>query len=242
MCNRRILKDYLADGVVLNFLLLVSMVVIVSFQVSKNWPVLFGLDAETVNYYYSVFVDLSLGYVVSLIFYVLVVYCPEKRRKLLVRAKTSIVFARLQTVLKAYIFSTLDAFDINFKSTDDIEKSFVEKAQKRDLVNVLKNKQNEVYLGMGDTVFDLIVQASIKIINLRQSLIPFLMFMEDDELDFYSDLEDILVFENVPMFGRGLAVDGLFWNEFKYVVDAYNKVQRIVGGTRVPVEYQRVLE
>lgn len=140
------IKDYIASNKILNIILLLAIMIIISFQVSNKWPVLFNLDVEVVNFYYNVLVNLSIGYITSLIFYILVIYYPEKKRKFIIRAKTSIIFARLQTNLHAFIFGTLSAFDIPFKSTDDFENCFIKKAQNLNVLEVLKTKKMKTIL------------------------------------------------------------------------------------------------
>ncbi len=239
MIRNRYIENYVTTNKLLNIILLLSIMVIVSFQVTKDWSVLFNLDVEVVNYYYQTLVNLSLGYIVSLMFFILVVYYPEKKKKLIVRAKTSIIFARLQTNLSAYIFGTLEAFDIPFKSTDDIEGLFFKKYQNYDVLKILKAKKNECYIDMGSTVFDVIVNCSKRILNLKQDLVPFLMFMEMKEIEFYADLEEILIFENVQNVGGDLPVEKFFLDDFKYIVDVYTEVQKIVGAHQTPVEYKK---
>lgn len=92
---------------------------------------------------------------------------------------------------------------------------------------------------MGGTIFDLIENTSKKILNLRQSLVPFLMFMEDREIEFYADLEEILIFENISDFGIEPSVIYLFLDDLKYIIDIYNKVQKIVGAHQISVKYER---
>ena len=79
MIRNRYIENYVTTNKLLNIILLLSIMVIVSFQVTKDWSVLFNLDVEVVNYYYQTLVNLSLGYIVSLMFFILVVYYPEKK-------------------------------------------------------------------------------------------------------------------------------------------------------------------
>ena len=73
------LQLYIKKNQILNLILFVAVITIVSYGVTYNTPVLKGLNVEIVNYFYEVLVNISIGYVVSLIFYVLVV-CPSQAK------------------------------------------------------------------------------------------------------------------------------------------------------------------
>ena len=154
-------------------------------------------------------------------------------------SKTSILFARLQTYLRNYIFETLEAFSIEFNEGDDLRKSFINEASKCNAFDILNKPSNNGLFGEKQTSFKILTDNSKKIIALKNELIPFLMYINAKEIDFYTDLEEIFIFENINNLKDGFAVEALFYDDFEYVVQVFEKVQKIVGTLQVKVYYKK---
>lgn len=88
---------YHENNWLVNYLAIFAGMLIVLFQVTEDMPVLFNWNVDTVNYYFNILVNLSIGYLVSTIFFILVVYYPDRKKQKIIKVKTSILFARLQT-------------------------------------------------------------------------------------------------------------------------------------------------
>ena len=230
------MKKYICTNIYLNSIFIAAILTIVSFNETKDMPVIVPFDVDTVNYYYEIFVNFSIGYIISLLFYNLVVYYPEQKRKLTIKSKTATIIARLQTYLYQYIFETFLAFDIPFKESDDFETAFIQKAVQKDIYEVLSKKSRDD-TNEGKTSIQVISDCSQMIIKLKSELVPFLLFMDHKEVELYTDLEDIFIFENIYKLGRGEGISSLFFSDFEFVIDAYKTVEKLVGAAQFKIEY-----
>ncbi|MFA0570833.1 hypothetical protein [Vibrio gallaecicus] len=75
------IKLYFVSNWLVNAIAGIAVAIIVLFQIMNDMPVPQYLNAEVVNYYFDILVNLSLGYLVGTIFYILVVYYPERKKE-----------------------------------------------------------------------------------------------------------------------------------------------------------------
>lgn len=227
-----IVKFYKGNRIV-NFILVVSCIVIISFEITQDWPVLFGLNVAAVNYYYEIFIDLSIGYIVSTIFYVLVVYYPERKRNKAVNTKTSIIFARIQTNLRTAIDSFVTSVGVSIDTSNGVPEKYIEIIKGLEPFKLMKrNELNDQFYGRRSALDDF-VRASDNIEVLKSKLVSFLAYISKEELDFYSNLEEILTFENTDKLEKLYSPapkEYLFLNEFIDIVITYHNCQMIVRG------------
>ncbi|WP_228027830.1 hypothetical protein, partial [Vibrio parahaemolyticus] len=54
---------FVTTNKVVNAILLIAIFIIVGVAASSNMPVLFGLDVDTINYYFNILVNLAIGYI-----------------------------------------------------------------------------------------------------------------------------------------------------------------------------------
>ncbi len=116
----REVKLYFSSNWLVNVIAGIAIIIIVFFQATSEASVPKYLNADVVNYYFEILVNLSLGYLVSAIFYILVVYYPERRTRIAVSAKTSILFSRVLVRLRTAIDSVLLAVDVRFEASEEL--------------------------------------------------------------------------------------------------------------------------
>lgn len=222
---------YFSKNKLVNLFLVLSVAVIVSFQLSMSMPVWYGWNVEVVNYYYNVGMNLSIGYIVSSVFYILVVYYPERKRKLAVKAKTSILFARLQTSMREFIDSVLASANVDLDVEEDIENSYQKKLLKLELMDLMRKTEASHPFGEYTTCLGKAIYSAKKIEVLKGSLVSFIAYLDDKELDFYLSLEDTFIYENFyddeALFLKEMQIQ----HEFHSLVSQYYDCQRIVGAT-----------
>lgn len=230
-------RCYHSSNSLVNYLLLLAIAIIALVQVSQTMPVLFGWHAASVNFYLDVLLNLSIGYVVSTIFYILVVYYPHRKRVRLVKARTYIIFARLQGRLSSIANLIVSSVNLSVDTSQGVPKSYNEILQEVDLFGLLQDK--EVIDPWGSqNALDQIIRDSLDILSYKLILVHFLAFMDTDELKLYADLEEIFIFENMDKLDRWPPKDELLAHEFKYIVDAYNDCQNVLGTTKYPVVWE----
>ena len=231
------LRCYHANNSLVNYLLVLALVVIVLVQSSQAMPVLFGWHATTVNFYLEVLVNLSIGYIVSTIFYVLVVYYPHRKRMRLVKARTSIIFARLQGRLSSIAKLVVSSANLSVDATQGVPKSYTDSLQKIDLFGLLESKEILDPWG-SQNALDQLIRDSLDILSYKLILVQFLAFMDTAELKLYADLEEIFIFENMDKLDKWPPKDELLAREFQYIVDAYNDCQKVLGTTKYPIIWE----
>ncbi|MGD1396520.1 hypothetical protein ACP6IB_26960 [Vibrio harveyi] len=232
---------YVKKNKLVNVAFLLAVSLIVSFQISKSMPVWFDWDVSVVNYYYDIGVNLSIGYIVSTIFYILVVYYPERKRCLAIKAKTSILFARLQNNLYEFIDSVLTSANVELRYGEDIENSYQKKLEELDLISLMRN--TTTYAPFGDYVscLDKAIKSAKYIEQLKTNLIPFIIYLDDKELELYLELEDNFIFENFGDEEQLFIKEHIIKNEFHFLVAQFNACQRIVGAQFREVSWQEII-
>ena len=225
----REVRLYHQENWIVNYLAIDALLIIFLFQTSQDMTVWFGINVETVNYYFEVFVNLSLGYLVSTIFYILVVYYPDRKKQKKVSAKTSILFARMQTQLRTItsIFIESVAFDVD--ATTKVSDKYKEHINNIDILELMGKLKVEQPDGQS-TGLEEVIRASSEIESLKNRLIPFLAYMQSKELDLYADLEEIFIFENMDKLDVFPPKQYLFTQEFPTIVKTFYDCQLVVKG------------
>ncbi|MFA0570832.1 hypothetical protein [Vibrio gallaecicus] len=99
--------------------------------------------------------------------------------------------------LKLAINSVLLAVDVKFEASEELPNRLLDVLQKRDLIHSLKQKKLEDRHYGKRRALDDLVRASSELESLIEKLVPFIGYMETSELELYSVLEDILIFEYI---------------------------------------------
>jgi len=239
-----IFKQYIKENKVLNYILILTLIIIIlSPSFDKFISTLDSYDLY--NYYLQTFVNISLGFIVSLLFYIIVVFLPETKRKLSIKGKTHIIFARLQPSFINYIEATLGAFNLETGKNIDVLKQWKLLVEKTENVYSILNREIDEtepdYIIKKDSgkYLNLILKNSTKILKLKQELISFLIFLDEEEVDLYRDIEDLFIFENISDIENGICVDFLFLDEFPTIIEVYMKTQMIVKGKQSPLVYNK---
>ncbi|CCU79636.1 hypothetical protein HSACCH_01473 [Halanaerobium saccharolyticum subsp. saccharolyticum DSM 6643] len=238
---KRFLRMLLNNKMLL-VLLLISIFIIISFGVTYNWEAIINLNVEIINYYYNILVDLSVGYIISLIFYFIVVYIPETNKKEKIEKETYLHFLRLNTHLRNLIFYIKRTFDYNDKNGDFFGKKWeeiFENISKEEVFRLLERDVSSIhYIAKHEELFEEssetksyyqeIVYYTNKINNLLDELNPYIFFLEDLELEIYTSLKTNLFLENVDNLNVDTGVVGLLeWNLPK-LIDEKNNLSHLL--------------
>lgn len=232
------IKLYFISNWLVNIIAGIAVIIIVLFQMTNEIPVPKYLNADVVNYYFDIVVNLSMGYLVSATFYILVVYYPDRKKRIAVNAKTSILFSRVLVRLKAVINSVLLAVDVRFEPCDGLPTKLTEVLQKRDLIHSLKQKKLEDRHYGKRRALDDLVRVSSELESLIDKLVPFIGYMEPDELELYSVLEDILIFEYIGQHDEFPPKSILLADEFPTIVQSYYDCQKVRGVEVTPISWR----
>lgn len=229
-----LLKDFWRECKLLIYLLVIFIGIIISYGITLNMPVIIDVDPQVVNYFYGKLVDLSVGYVVSLLFYFLVVYYPHhtKRRKL--RSRTTVIFGRLQTYIKRYMDMCVEGLNIRLGRYDANSYEKWSTYFKENRVDIFKKLNRELdedratYVE-GDTYLEVIKDCANNIEHYKRELLPLLMYLNEPEMELYSLLEDIFIFEQLGKEKHIFPIDGLFITDFEYILESYSQVREVLG-------------
>ncbi len=193
-------------------------------------PPLFGLSVETANYYIDVLLNITIGYIVSTIFYVIVVYYPDRHKQASIRTKTHIIFARLQTSLNTVIDSVVESVGVELKAEESVPERYINIINQQDLIDLMERTETEDPVHGQRTKLEDFVRASNNIENLKSKLIPFIAYLDAKELEFYTIIEELFIFENVDDLYQFPPKTHLLAQEFPDIVQAYYDCQKIVQG------------
>lgn len=231
------LRLYHSDNSLVNYLLLLAIFIIILVQASQDMPVLFGWNVATVNFYLEVLVNLCIGYIVSTIFYVLVVYYPYRKRAKLVNIRIRIIFSRLQTRLKSFSNLIVSSVNLNIDASRGVPQSYTEALGKLDIFALLEAEEVVDPWGCSNAL-EHIIRDSSEIISYKLALVQFLAFMDVAELKLYADLEDIFIFENMGKLDEWPPKEYLLAQDFQYVVAAYNDCQNVLNTNKYPIVWE----
>ncbi len=231
------LKYYHDDNFLVNYLLLLTIFIIILVQASQNMPVLFEWNVATVNFYLEVLVNLCIGYIVSTIFYVLVVYYPHRKRAKLVNVRIRIIFSRLQTRLKSFSDLVVSSVNLNIDASRGVPQSYTKALGKLDIFALLEAKEVVDPWGCSNAL-EHIIRDSSEIISYKLALVNYLDFMDIAEIKLYADLEDIFIFENMDKLDEWPPKEYLLAQDFQYVVAAYNDCQNVLNTNKYPIVWE----
>lgn len=234
----REIKLYFVTNWLVNIIAGIAVAIIILFQITSGMPVHNFLNSEVVNYYFDILVNLSMGYLVSTIFYILVVYYPERKKIIAISAKTSILFSRILVRLRTAIDSVLLAVDVRLDASYELPETFTDVLQRRDLIHSLKQKKLEDKHYGKRRALDELVRVSDELESLIDKLVPFISYMETDELALYSILEDILIFEYIGQHDEFPPKSTLLADEFPTIVKAYYECQKVRGVEVTPISWR----
>lgn len=218
---------YHENNWLVNYLAIFAGMLIVLFQVTEDMPVLFNWNVDTVNYYFNILVNLSIGYLVSTIFFILVVYYPDRKKQKIIKVKTSILFARLQTQLRTITTIFVDSVGVAVDASGGVPEQYKRHIEQVDIFNLMKLYSVLHPDGTPDGLSE-VVRASAEIESLKARLVPFLAYMDKRELNLYADLEEIFIFENMDSLDTFPPKQHLMTKEFPYIVAAFYDCQLIV--------------
>jgi len=232
-------KYFIVKNKILILLLVICILIIVSYGITDNWPVIIDVDHELVNFYYGKLIDLCDGYIVSLVFYIIVVYCPEYKRRENIRCKTHTIFARMQTYLRKYIEMCLRGFQIEVLEDDNVQEKWGEHFNEVyiDIYSVLNREFDDNLTEMsnsryGDTYIEVLNSCAKNIIKYKSELIPFVMFLDEAETELYIELEELFIFEQITKGFNEIGAEALFIDEFTKIVECFYQTNDVVGVKR----------
>ncbi|MHA7229499.1 hypothetical protein ACVT98_09785 [Vibrio campbellii] len=224
------IRLYSSTNKVVNTIFAMSLLVIVLIQLGESLPPAFGLSVEAANFYLDVLLNIAIGYIVSTIFYVIVVYYPDRQKKASISAKTRIIFARLQTSLRTVISSVVESVGVEFSAEDSVSVRYLNIIEQQNLIDLMEQIETEDPVHGKRTLLEDFVRASNNIENLKAKLIPFIAYLDSEELEFYTYLEELFIFENVNDLYQFPPKTHLLAHEFSDIVKAYYDCQKIVRG------------
>jgi len=219
------------------FHLLICLIVvflIVVKELSKNAPPIINLPADSINYYWDILNSLGISYIAGFIFYLLVVYIPEQRKRRNIEVSLSTHFGTICNNACRYLNETFIAFNFEFEETSNIEQSFTQFNSDKDPYEVLsssiaKSEYFHYYEEPYKNRYEHILEASSKILEHKNKLVPYIAFMNKQELNCYSVLEDIRIFEQIhklPTIGY------YFWNTLDEVLELIRYSEKTLRWSR----------
>ncbi|PAB61354.1 hypothetical protein [Anaeromicrobium sediminis] len=236
--NKYIFHTYLRNHKFLNLLLILALLLIIINGFAYNSPVWFDLDYIIVNYFIDILVNLSIGYIVSLIFYILVVFIPDTKKEYQLKAKYMTTFGVIGSKIHNFILTVFKAIEFEVMPTDDVHSKWKIFFEHTDLhyINHLRNKVNkfeDIRLGTNhyETYYDKLIILSSQIELLKKDLIPFIAFFTENETDVYTDIEDRVIFSNIRNFENDLCIgtDDMFSRDLLHLIDIYYKIRKLQG-------------
>lgn len=237
--SRDILNEtfiYFKTNCLVTLLLVPAVFFIVFVQKTQDSLVFFGVNADTVNFYLNVLVNLSIGYIVSTIFYILVVYYPHRKRVLLVKVRTHAIILRLNYRLKSVANLIVSAVNLDIDASEGVPQSYIDSLGELDLFAVLKSKKVQDPLQECSNALEHLIRDSSILISDKLMLVQLLNFMDNAELKFYTDLEKIYIFENMDKLDKWpFDKEKYLGKDFKYIVAAYNDCQNILDIEKTPI-------
>ncbi|HQO10041.1 MAG TPA: hypothetical protein PLK90_04175 [Clostridiales bacterium] len=198
-------------------------------NLTKDWSPIINVPCDTINYYWDILISLGISYTAGFIFYLLVVYFPEQQKRTNVETSLNTLFRTIQTNACKYLDETFKAFGYEFPATTNLKDTFSKNNLNNDPFKVLSNSITEsdilnLYENTNNR-YEIIIQTSSKILSCRDKLIPYIQYMNKDELICFSALEDIRIFDhisNLPKIGY------YFYDTLDEVLDLIKKTEKIL--------------
>ena len=113
------MKKFIKNNFLISVILIIALVIVISFILTKDNPELF----KHANDFYNLFFQLSIGYIISFVFYVMQVYLPNLKQSELanicINDRIKTIFSKMQQLLSRISMLYLNRSDIeNFSDTD----------------------------------------------------------------------------------------------------------------------------
>ena len=93
------MKKFIKNNFLISVILIIALVIVISFILTKDNPELF----KHANDFYNLFFQLSIGYIISFVFYVMQVYLPNLKQSELanicINDRIKTIFSKMQQLL-----------------------------------------------------------------------------------------------------------------------------------------------
>lgn len=171
-------------------------------NLSNEWRPIINLPATTLNYYWDILINIGISYIAGFFFYLLIVYIPDQRRRKNVEVSLKIHFAAIYRNACVYLDETFIAFDFEFDETTNLQQTFVTSNSDKDPYKILSNSiaKSDFFYYYEEPYknrFEIILEASDNILKNKCKLVPYIAYMNREELNCYSILEDIRIFDQI---------------------------------------------
>lgn len=201
---------FVKNKLILIALLLVSILIIIFNGKTYTIPPPFGWDYIVVNYYLDIAVNIAIGYIVSLIFYIIVVYNVEYERSDSITERTYIYFARLNTFLNEFVDTILRIYDI--ESINDwnvfIQKNMYSDLAFEKLFSKYMYDNHHVKINTNTTNYEVLHYFYNQILYYIDKLEPSYPYLNKNAIRILVDIQNKYVFD--------------YFNKFKH--DKFNFV------------------
>ncbi|MEN9306455.1 MAG: hypothetical protein RL173_387 [Fibrobacterota bacterium] len=212
---------------------LISISLMIFRRLCDHMPPIINLNAETVNYYWDILINVCISYIASIIFYLVVVYFPEQRRNNTIRTKTHMLIVNINSCMTSFLDETFNAFDYRFEETEELAKLFHENFSEMHPFKILKasiaiNGNFDYYENEGGNRYDIILRKSETIIQKKNEMVAYLPYLNKEELDFYAQLEDAPIFRNMKDLETGLGYEFFFYESLDEILALIRMSEKIL--------------
>lgn len=113
------MKKFIKNNFLISVILIIALVIVISFILTKDNPELF----KHANDFYNLFFQLSIGYIISFVFYVMQVYLPNLKQSELanicINDRIKTIFSKMQQLLSRISMLYLNRSDLEYFSDAD---------------------------------------------------------------------------------------------------------------------------
>jgi len=184
-----------------------------------------------------------------------VVYFPDRKKKRIIKEKTSVVFSQLNKLINEFIKTTFEAFDENFNEKDDLKEKWERiskesidknlnkiKSQKENTMDSVERKSIKKDFSCSIEIkwknpehkyIHALADISKNIEYYKGELSSLYIFLEIEELEFYLKIKSMDLFNNLKGYDffsllRGTVYEEEFIKEFRDIIDLKEKLKIIL--------------
>lgn len=206
-------------------------IAIIARDCSRFSSPIIKVSATTIDYYWDIFINIGISYISAVIFYIVVVYIPENKRRYALNEKIKLSFIRTRNNLELFLSITFEAMNVAFSETEgeSVSQIFLVSLKGKDPFPILSQSIKK-YDGVivtekhGTSRYNLLVKIANEIIKQRRELIKLIPYLSQSELMLYSELEDILIFDRMGDLKNLPASDHHFYAAFDEIITLIRKL------------------
>lgn len=181
--NEEKARFFIKEKFILCFWGIISLILIALYLVTLDMPPVLNLTLEMANSIWNIIISLSTGYLISLIFYIMLVFeseYSEYKKRNNISKRVYKYYLRMNTYITEILYIIVE--NSNFNSIDDIINSDIECENIKNTIEPLEEE---------------LKKCAIEVDKNLHKIEPYLIYINDYAVNLFIEIQETFIFENI---------------------------------------------